>query len=76
VLCQLSYSHRLCDYSNCGSEVSDLKSTMQEDSRKLGEERVRGVGEGLHLGDRSKTTNQNTETAQPKVSIAAPTTRR
>ena len=55
VLCQLSYSHRLADYSNCDSELSDLKSTMPEGNQKLRGDQVRGVGEGLHRGDdRSK----------------------
>jgi hypothetical protein len=60
VLCQLSYSHRLADYSNCDSELSDLKSTIAEGNRKLRGDQVRGVGEGLHRG----TTDQDTETDQ------------
>jgi hypothetical protein len=50
VLYQLSYSHRPCDYSNCDSELSDRKTTPEEDNRKLAREDSGGGG-GLHPGD-------------------------
>jgi hypothetical protein len=31
VLCQLSYSHRHCDYSNCDSELSEFTLALRKD---------------------------------------------
>jgi hypothetical protein len=35
VLCQLSYSHRHCDYSNCDSELSEFTLALRKDREGL-----------------------------------------
>jgi hypothetical protein len=47
VLCQLSYSHRHCDYSNCDSELSEFTLALRKDREGL-PVAGRAVGEYLY----------------------------